>query len=426
TNYEWSIPKSLEWYMSHPVRGVTEQEYEASYGTDRFAVSAYTTNGWSRVAGYYSSGSDYDFNSLTALEGYVVYTAEDLPLKYSGGMNNAVDYTRDFGKAQWYLVANPYPSYIDVMDNGFDIGNFRKTVYIRNSDFQVSSYNMLNGVGVNQGSRYVSPGQSMWLRTYKDISNISIAKSVRTHASEGYGLKSGASPQNDKLRLMLESEHGTDESVVIFNQNGSETYTAYDSEKLMNGGNIANLYSVKSAKNVAVNSLPELSNGTVVPLAYKVAAKGMGDMTIRATNLNHFMPDAEVYLHDKVADVTIDLRETPSYTFTPTVASATDRFELKFELASISTDVDELKVSAPKGKVLIYSVKQRACVKVDEEMLRSSNKTIRVYNVAGQLMATHELNSMITEFDLPQRDAAFIIRVNIDGIVHKGIVIGMD
>ncbi|SMO93415.1 hypothetical protein SAMN06265379_1191, partial [Saccharicrinis carchari] len=31
TNYEWSIPKSLEWYMSHPVRGVTEQEYEASY-----------------------------------------------------------------------------------------------------------------------------------------------------------------------------------------------------------------------------------------------------------------------------------------------------------------------------------------------------------------------------------------------------------
>lgn len=425
TQYQWSIPKSLEWYMAHPVNGVTEEEYRTSYGTDRFAVSAYTTSGWARVAGYHSPVSDYIFNG-PVLDGYVVYAAEENDLNYSGILHNDASYLREYNKAQWYLVANPYPAYMDVEDAGFGIDDFLKTVYIRKSDYQVSSYNILNKVGVNQGSRYVSPGQSVWLRTYNATSSLTISKSVRTHASGGYGLKSGAVPENDRLRLMLQSEHGTDESVVIFNQNGSETYTAYDSEKLMNGGNMANLYSVKSAKNIAVNSLPELSSGTVVPLAYQVAAKGMGQMTLKATNLRDFMPEVTVYLKDKVAGVTVDLRETPSYTFTPSVASANDRFELKFE--TLSTDVGDIKANATStaNKVLIYGVKQRAHVKVDKELLYGKNRSIKVYNVAGQLMATHELNGTLTEFDLPQRDAAFIIRVNIDGVAHKAVVIGMD
>ncbi len=426
TNIQWPLRERTWWYIGHSVTGVLEADYVTSFGAVDFALNQYTGSAWNRIAGIgdANGAATYLFND--PLEGYsvTIKNSEDT-LSYNGVLNAANYTSKDFN-AGWYLVANPYPSYIDVSSAGFNMGSFSKTVYIRGNDNQVSTYNTLLNIGLKGGSKYISPGQCMWLRTYTDLDKVTISNAVRTHAPTGNALKSGSMEPNDRLRLMLESEYGSDESVVIFNQNGSETYTAYDSEKLMNGGNIANLYLMKGVKEVAISSMPELSSGTVVPLAYKVAENGIGQMTIKATNLDEFMPEVEVYLVDKMDGVTVDLRETPSYTFTPSIASATDRFELRFE-TSVSTAVDEyIKENVTKNQVLIYGVKQRAHVKVDEELLYSTNKTIKVYNVAGQLMATHELNSVLTEFDLPQRDAAFIIRVNIDGVVHKAVVIGMD
>ncbi len=426
TNIQWPLIERSWWYIGHSVTGVTEADYVNSFGAVDFALNQYTGGAWNRIAG---TGDNYTgtyaFND--PVEGYslTIKNSEDT-LSYNGVLNTAASYTSKDFNAGWYLVANPYPSYMDISSVGFDMGNFSKTVYIRRNDNQVSTYNTMLNVGLKGGSKYVSPGQCVWLRTYTDFDKVTISNAVRTHAPTGNTLKGGSVEPNDRLRLMLESEYGSDESVVIFNQNGSETYTAYDSEKLMNGGNIANLYSLKGIKEVAISSMPELKNGTIVPLAYKVAEKGISEMTFKATNLDDFMPEVMVYLEDKVAGITIDLRETSSYTFTPSIASATDRFELRFE-TGISTAVDEdIKESVTKNQVLIYGVKQRAYVKVDEELLYGTDRTIKVYNVAGQLMATYDLNSVLTEFDLPQRDATFVIRVNIDGVAHKAVVIGMD
>ncbi len=428
TNVQWPLTQRAWWYIGHSVTGVAEADYDGSFGAEDYALNQYDGK-WNRIAGTgdMNPGNIYSFNK--PLEGYSLTIKETgKMLSYNGVLNADVDYQRQDYYPGWHLIANPYPSYIDVSQPGFDMGDFRKTVYIRKSDNQVSTYSMLTGVGLLQGSKYISPGQCIWLRTYTDNDKVVIPSSIRTHNPDAYGLmlKSGSYEPSDRLRLSLESEYGIDESVVIFNQYGSEIFTVYDSEKLMNGGNIANLYSLKSGKEIAINSLPELANGTVIPLAYQVAAKGISPMTIKVTNMDEFMPEVMVYLVDNVAGTTIDLRETPFYTFTPTVATANDRFELRFE-TSISTAVDEdIKESVTKNQVLIYGVKQRAHIKVGQELLNGTDKSIKVYNVAGQLMATHELNNEITEFDLPQRDAAFIIRVNIDGVTHKAVVIGMD
>lgn len=461
-NIQWTLKERSWWYIGHSVTGVTEGDYVTSFsGEGNFAINQYSGGKWNRIAGVgetYSAGV-YPFN--VPLEGYsITLKNSGETLSYNGVLNNDASYTSDDFNAGWCLIANPYPSYIDLSSEGFNMGDFNKTVYIRRNDNQVSTYNTKSDVGLKGGSKYVSPGQCVWLRTYSDFDKVTISNTVRTHAPAGNMLKSGSVEPNDRLRLMLESEYGSDELVVIFNQNGSKTYTAYDSEKLMNGGNMANLYSLKVDKEVAINSLPELSSGTVVPVAYKVAEKGICEMTIKASNLSNFMPEAVVYLEDKVAGVTVNLRETPSYTFTPVEVSATDRFELRFELnvepnvessvepnsgsgsesidepdpesneessvEGVSTDVKDVIVDATSYKVLIFGVKQSAQVKVDQHLLQAKNKKITVYNVSGQLMATHELMNTVTKFDLPQRNVAFIIRVNLDGIVHKAVVIGMD
>ncbi|GAF04146.1 T9SS type A sorting domain-containing protein [Saccharicrinis fermentans] len=417
TNYEWEgMTKQLWWYISHPVTDVTETDYDNSYGVGRYVINRYSKDSWFRVAGYVSSDDIYDFSSDpdsdVQLEGYDLYPAEDVPLRYAGVLNNE-DYSRTYTKAQWWLVANPYPSYMDVEDAGFDMGNFGKTVYIRKSDNSVSAYNVLNGVGVNEGSRYIAPGQSVWLRTYNATDYVNISTTARVHETGGYGLKSGSAEENDRLRLALSSDHGTDEIVMIFNVNGSELYTAYDSEKLFNSGNIANLYSEKDGKDVAINFLPELEPGTVIPLSYKVNEDGLSDFTIRATNINSFIPEVDVYLEDKEEGVTINLRETAEYTFIPLATSTSDRFELKFE-ASVSTDIESNEAEISLNNVTIYAVNQKAYVVVSEELLMAEDRAIEVYNLSGQLKAQYALNTTKTVFDLPESKTMYIIKVSVD------------
>ncbi|GAF04149.1 T9SS type A sorting domain-containing protein [Saccharicrinis fermentans] len=426
SNYEWDgMTKLGWWYIAHPVSGVTESDYDNSYGVGRYAMNRYSKDSWFRVAGYVSSDDIYDFSSDpdpdAQLEGYDLYPAEDVPLKYAGVLNNE-DYSRTYTKAQWWLVANPYPSYIDVEDAGFDMGNFRKTVYIRKSDNSVSAYNVLNGVGINEGSRYISPGQSVWMRTHSATDYVNISTTTRVHETGGYGLKSGSEEGNDRVRLQLQSDYGTDETVVIFNENGSEFFTAYDSEKLFNSGNIANIYSNKDGKEIAINSLPELESGMVIPLSYKVEEDGLSDFTIRATNLNSFIPEVDVYLEDKVEGLSVNLRETPEYTFMPLTTSASDRFELRF-VESVSTGIESAEAEILQSNVTIYAVNQKAYVKVSEELLMANDRVIEVYNLSGQLKAQHELNSTKTVFDLPDSKTMYIIKVSIDQSSYQEKVI---
>ena len=418
--YSWPLTAREWWYIAHPVTGVTKSEYETAFPGDTYALNIWDGS-WDRVAGAGENYADYLFTD--PIEGYSLILRDGGTLTYSGALNRSTPYSATNMDAGYHLVANPYPSYIDVEDESFNMGSFDKTVYIRKSNNEVSTYNLQTNEGLLGGSRYVSPGQCMWLHTATANDAISISSSMRTHFTGGYGLKSAVFAPNDRIRLKLESENGSDESVVIFNDNGSELVTDFDSEKVMNGGSLASLFSIKENKNMAINSLPELSSTDIVSLGYNVAESGMGDFTISVSNIDDFMPGTDVYLYDKDLDITINLRDERSYTFTPATAQANDRFELRFE-SSVTTDMDNGQTVSQRN-VLIYAAKQQATVRVTEEILQAKNRLIEVYSVTGQLVAQHDLNGTETTFELPQANAIYVIKVSVDNSAYQQKVISM-
>ncbi|MCW3805975.1 T9SS type A sorting domain-containing protein [Plebeiibacterium marinum] len=413
--YTWTGFANLSWYhIAHPVNGVTTSEYDTSFGASNFALNRYNAGAWERVAGLNNIGA-YTFND--PLEGYslnIRYASQTLT--YSGELNFLSSYLDNTYTDGWYQVANPYPSYIDVEEVGFDMGDFLQTIYIDGYDKVTHTYNIETNVGVNGGSRYIAPGQCMWLRTYTATADaISIANSTRVHSTGS--LKSAMIEDNNIFRMEVSDGSTTDESVVLYSAEfGSELITRYDSEKKMNGGDVVNIYSIKEAGNMAINALPELLAADIVPIGYKVSDAGA--LTFKATNIVGFMPEVDVYLVDKLEGIEVDLREDPVYPFTSSITESSDRFELRFE-AAVITDIEKGRSDVSQRNVVIYSAKQEATVKVTQEVLQKENRIIEVYNVAGQLVEQLELNDVETVFDLPQANTMYIINVKVNNSSYQ-------
>ncbi len=422
--YNWTgLTNMYWWHIGHPVTGVTDTEYDASYGATDYALNRFSTSGWQRVAGINGLDS-YNFDS-DLLEGYSLlprYAGHTL--SYSGTINVDASYSQTYNKAEWYLVSNPYSSYIDVEKSGFDIGNFLKTVYIESYNNVVSTYNLETSLGVNGGSRYIAPGQAVWLRTYESSDAITIGENTRVHSSGS--LKSANADEEGVFRLKIEGVNNTDETIVLYSDIlGSESITKYDSEKMLNGGDLVNIYSFKEDKNITINALPELDTERVVPIGYSVSTDGMSDFTFKASNISSFMSDINVYLIDKLEGITVNLREEPSYTFTPISASSNDRFELVFE-ASLTTSIDEGESVVSSRNVSIYSVKQEAVVKVTEDVLLENDRQIEVYDVSGAIVKQVELNDEETTFTLPQANTVYIINVRAGGDSYQQKVVAQN
>ncbi len=423
TTVNWNgLENGYWWHIGHSVTGVTQSNYDNSIGSNRYALNRYNS-GWERVAGLNNVYSDnYSFSD--PLEGYsLVLADEGEVLSYDGVLNNEDTYSKTDLTAQWHNIANPYPSYIDVQNAGFDMDNFNQTVYIDSHDDIVVSYNIETGIGTNGGSRYIAPGQAIWIRNYV-LSDFSINKSTRLH-SASVSLKSTAVNQ-EILRLNLESSIATDEAVVVFGNNGSESFTVNDSEKRLNGGDVPNLYTIKDNKDIVVNYLPVVDSPVIIPVGYEVSDSGMEDFTIVASNIEDFDSEVTVYLEDLVTGEVVDLRETPEYTFTPESTTDTDRFNLLFERNYVEDDPTTEIDNVSADIIEVIGVKMKVLVKVSDSLLKKESRSIEIYNLSGKLLKTLDVNMVTTEFQLPEAHELYIIKVKMGDMQYVKKVIGTE
>nr|WP_319401628.1 hypothetical protein [uncultured Carboxylicivirga sp.] len=407
------------WHIAHGVTGVDQADYDSSIGVNRYALNRHTDK-WERVAGLNNIyGGNYSFSD--PLEGYSLALADaGEVLTYDGLLNNDDSYSKTAMPRDWHHIANPYLAYIDVRSAGFDMGSFMKTIYIDSHDDLVVSYNINNGLGANGGSRYIAPGQAIWIRNYS-ASDFSISKSARVN-TPSVSLKSASSSTN-VLRLKINNSIATDETVIAFGDNGSIVFTNNDSEKKMNAGNVPNIFSIKGEKDVVINFLPSEEENITIPLGYFVSEDGLEDFTINASNIAEFNTDLSVYLQDKVDNVTIDLRETPQYTFTPSSVSDKERFNLILEVSSSddgpATGIGETSLES----VDILGSKMKAIVRLSSGLMQESDKVYEVYNIAGRLIENGEINAAETEIILPKANEFYIIKVYVgNGVYSQKIV----
>ncbi len=415
------LPVSYYKHMGHYASGVTLSEYDNSV-SGGYYLYYYQKDAWVQASG-----------SLTTepMRGYVFYNKQDGDqLSYAGVLNTNASYSFSAAEKGWYSLANPYPAYIDVASDDFDLGTFDSNVYVRtfNENKVITCYlsDKENPVVVNGSTTIIAPAQGYYLRNTTTNSTVTVGSDARVMSDEvtSIGMKSVTIGEEDILRLELSNSSSIDETVVILNSNGSASANSYDAVKYANSGSNVNFYSVKDSKNLVVNVMPEDIAEESVVLACSVS--DMEDSyTIQATNIEDFRSSMDVFLLDKYTNETINLRETGSYTFSLTEEAVADRFELIFVQSYENNGVTEIQETESQEKVDIYAVQQVAHVVVNDQVLKKSTREIIVYDVQGKVINRLEIRDLETEIDLPASGKLYIIKVVVNDKVYVSKVIAL-
>ncbi len=444
---EWlNVQGYFWWYFSNPVSGDYSNEYTNSSinagGSSGSYIRLY--NNSTLKYDYNISGSSYAFNALDAFAYAVLNNYDDNTLSYSGTFNNQSSYyhqaTTESSDSYYQYIGNPYPSYIDFEEvyknsSATLTANEASTCYIYTTSTEsgtrgYATYNALQNVYLGANARYIAPGQCLWVQmNYGD--KVYINKSARTNSHDTtnpVSMKSTSSSSSVKpmIRLALSNDNTYDEVLVIGDEeNGSDNVTKYDSRKKMNSGVIGNIYTLKNDTSIAINSIPEFYDGDIIPLGYSVSSSGMTDFTIKVSGLTN-VRDYDIYLDDLEDGTSTNLKETDEYTFTPTEASSDGRFQIRIA-SSESTEEEESTTdiidATTSDNISVYSSGKMAYVTVSDEWLQSNSRMIYVYDVAGQLVQTADLEDLETHFTLPG-EGIFLIKVVSGSMIYNQKVLG--
>lgn len=408
----WVYTNGRYWYIGHSVDGVEYSTYDVPT-SNSFNLFRYTGSAWSSITSAVGLGG-----SENALEGYSVKFTEasDVTVDYSGELRSG-NYSKPING--WNLIANPYPTYLDLASAGVSFGNAVNTVWTTTNasgSTAYATYNVASGIGAGGGTRYVAPGQSFWVRNYSS-SSFSVSNSARVHST---GMLKAATSNNDLLRIAVMGTKTEDETVLAFREVGSESFSSvFDSEKrFATGASDMSVYTLKDNKSLVINILPSGLEGRVVPLMLNVGAQVAGTYTLKATNIFEFMPEFGVYLFDKATGETVDLREKPEYSFVAAVGSGQDRFELSFKsidkIHLVATALEDNDVQS----VLITAIGigAKAVVKVADPTF-NGNVGIELIDAGGKVQLAGIYNNARTMLDVPTRSPFYVVKVTYKGMV---------
>ncbi|WP_282037672.1 LamG-like jellyroll fold domain-containing protein [Saccharicrinis aurantiacus] len=401
TNLIWSYSELRYWYIGHATENPSIDSYDAILGGNDYFLLDYHSGAWANVSkGFYPASRDPLSDPLI---GTSVIFENPATISHVGILNNNNSYTINYTANGWYLISNPYPSYLNLSNTSeWEFGTADKTVYTR-TDLSPSSrgfttYNIETGIGANGGSEFITPGQAFWVLNNGN-NNFTIKKGARAH-TETIELKSASTKEHDIVRLLLVSENSVDESVIAFRGIGTLRSTNIDSKKRMStDDNALNFYSKKEDVKLTINVMPDFSDEFIIPLGYSSKTDVLS--TIKFTNSDLFDTEAQVYLRDNVLDTETDLR-TSQYQFMALAGGEEDRFELAFVSRvtepQIPTDIDDSDDS--KVKVFAYFANER--ITVVENLLEQSKsdkvfisvtdiRGAKVYEVDSHNSGTHLL-----------------------------------
>ena len=417
---QWSYPEQRYWYIGHGISNVSIANYDALVGAGNdYVLYQYLNGAWNNI-----TGGPFAFAEL--LEGYALKTRDPGATVTHQGSLNVLDYTGVNARTLtegWHLIANPYASYLDLeSSNNWEFGGADSTVYTRTTvgvERVVATYNIVENVGANGGTRYVAPGQCFWVN-HVGVDDFGIASGARTHATGQ--LKSESSEPNDIFRLSISNQYTTDETLVLFRNSGTTSVTGSDSRKRFeSNGHIPMVYSLKEDKSLVINTMPLLDHDISIPLGYKVGETGAGEITLAVRDINLFLPQTSIMLEDRELGEWIDLRKQSSYVFRTSATTNNERFVLHFSKRVSTGDEREIEIS----QIRIYAFDNNAIVEISEELMNASigEGRVVIYSVNGERILDESISSTRTVLDLPDASGLYLIKVivgaNVQACVAK-------
>jgi hypothetical protein len=440
-NVKLTIPKDHYWYLSTPLKDVTDDVAKASWFGE--LNSDPMADDWVFVHRMYNGHKQWvrveEELDLYEMEGVSVwYYDQDKVLDYEGVINTGI-IMRTFEEKDFHLFGNPYPTAIDWENPaGWERYDFGNTIWSRVSYNGERTWQTYNNNGddkpgvyalppesfgqTEENVSYIPPYQTVWIKAEKENAKLTVSGETRVK-DNSFGLKSsdnGDSYQMDIVRFTIQNSKALDGTVLYFSDGFLVGKSSEDSEKRFNDSkNIPEIYTRIDGKAYCINGMPQLSDPVYLfPLSVR---NRINEETTITANLKRFKAGYEVFLEDKATGSWTNLKEVNEYVYTPVqMGDDHDRFVLHLEkVAEIPTSVEEPEHITG---IEIIGQKELALVRIGQELLQTSDATIEVMDINGRLMNSIHTNEPETEVDLPDNSGVYVIRVSAGGVVETGKV----
>lgn len=390
------VTAERNWYVSSPITAGT-----AALLNQGMLVQTYSeaSKSWSTLAGT---------DALTAGKGYVsvatVGTGTTGTVSFDGTLNSGtieVPVTRnESGSGAGYnLVANPYPSYLDWSLVKADAANVNigSTIWYRTktagNTYTFSTFNSSGNVAVANGatttiSKLIPPMQAFWIRVNSGTpsANLTFRNSMRAHKDAGGNtFKAPRYTTQSLIRMQVSNGVETDETLIYFNNNASDRFDSYDSQKMFESNSAVKpeIFTVADNEKLVINGLGSVPENVEIPLGF--VAKQTGNYSIRAAELIDMTSDVQVILKDKLLPaIETDLTTQQAYNFNSEITSASsERFSLIFRTKGVATNTRNAKNNG--NQVFVNANNQ-------VNIIGSENSNYKIYNAAGSLVEKGILN----------------------------------
>lgn len=282
--------------------GVTSAQFLGSY-LYQFNTS---TQQWQSLGGSTST-------PLANTQGYMIfYPNTSTTYTFNGQLNNGnITYNPPLTAAnQFVLLPNPYPSAIYIGDEDFMPSNLQHAIWIWNpAGPNYASYS--DGVDVNGGTPYIPVGQAFFMKSTGSSPSLSISNYVRVHNSQPFW-KSGNNIAN-VLRMHSAANGRQDEIALRLRPQSSAGYDNFDVDKLSGANFVPQLSFLVEGKEVAINNIPPDALPISIPVSFKMQATGLVNLSFEG--IDSFDSNIQFLLEDLLTGTTVNLRQTPSYSF---------------------------------------------------------------------------------------------------------------
>ena len=327
------------------------------------------------------------------LTGNLYYSPLDytIPLIYNGTA----------ATQSWNLVANPYTSYINW--NLLGKTNLNTSFYLWDNALYplytpvtnaayFRTYNSCNNVGVPAGTTpYIAPLQGFFVRAVYTGPKLSFLPSARLNSSTAF--YKGVSNTEILVRLKTETDKGADELVICKNQDATNGFEQFDSEKLFGGLPVEFYSQSATGEKLVINSIN--TTLTTIPLGINGSAGAKGRITAFALETAE-----QVYLEDRLKGKFISLTENSTYDFEFPSDQVVGRFFIRFGTVNPSPMTSDVKVFVNEHQLNVIA-------QTGEEI-----QGVEVFTVSGaRVFKTETAKTNVFTTDLELAPAMYLVKV---------------
>ncbi|MDO7877481.1 T9SS type A sorting domain-containing protein [Hymenobacter sp. ASUV-10] len=286
--------------------------------------------------GWYSPAAT---DVLAQATGYTVHLPASALVTFSGpafyqGASNG--YSQPAASAQegpWVLVGNPFPSPFDLSTTGSQVRvNFDAASYVFESTGAYTGQYRAYVNGVGGASPLLAAGQGFFVRktTPGNFAALGFNAAGRlTSFGTQATFRRTTADLRPQVSLALQVGTTPADKLTVYAEAGATpgADAAFDAHKLLNPGLASAFALTPTGEALAIQGLPALAAGTVVPLSVVLPAGGAASLTASLANVPAGLT---AFLTDALTGARHDLGTTATYAFTAPAGTVSGRFALVF------------------------------------------------------------------------------------------------